>query len=471
MSGQQNFSQMTAASLGRSMAGGVCDPVDVCEYFLERIAKAQDKAIYLEMTEERARAEAQASRKRHRQGRPLGPLDGVPISWKDLFDVAGTRTTAGSDVFRYAPPAKEDAAVVASATAAGMVCLGKVNLSEFAFSGLGINPHFGTPVNPFDSDTPRIPGGSSSASAVSVASGLAPCSIGTDTGGSVRIPAAFNGLVGFKSSQGRIEKRGTFDLSPTLDTIGPLTKTVEDAVLLDAVLRGAVLPGAIRASLREIQILVPENIVFDDTEDDVVRNFDACLAKLETAGARIRRRKMPVLEKMRALTLEHGAIVSAESYMVHKSRIESAEGCKIDPRVVSRIMNGQKMSAFDLLTIQSERKRLIAAFDTELDGGLLAMPTVAHSAPEIAPLNADTDRYHAVNMLTLRNTMIGNFLATCGLALPSGYDKRGLPTSILFSGSLGSDDRLLSLGLGIEKELSELTGLQDRNYVDGRSEP
>lgn len=458
MSGQQNFSQMSAASLGRSMAEGVFDPVDVCEHFLECIENAEDKAVYLEVTAERARAEAIASRKRHRDGRSLGPLDGVPISWKDLFDVAGTRTTAGSEILRDTAPVERDAVVVANAATAGMVCLGKVNLSEFAFSGLGINPHFGTPRNPFDSDIPRIPGGSSSGSAVSVARGLAPCSIGTDTGGSVRIPAAFNGLVGYKSSEGRIEKRGVFDLSPTLDTVGPLTKTVEDAVLLDALLRGAVLPGAMRAAVSGITIMVPENIVFDDAEDAVVKNFDACLAKLEAAGARIKRRKMPILDEMRALTLAHGAIVSAESYMVHKSRIESANGRKIDPRVVTRILNGDKMSALDILTIQRERKRLIAAFDTELDGGLLAMPTVAHTAPEIAPLEADTDQYHAVNMLTLRNTMIGNFLATCGLTLPSGRDARGLPTSILFSGSLGSDDRLLSLGLGIEKELSGLTG-------------
>lgn len=458
MDGRQNFSQMSASALGRSISQGSLDPVDVCEYFLEAIEKAEDKTVFLEVTAERARAEALASRNRHKAGRSLGPLDGVPISWKDLFDVKGTRTTVGSDVFRSAPPAAQDATVVSHAAAAGMVCLGKVNLSEFAFSGLGINPHYGTPRNPFDTDTPRIPGGSSSGSAVSVASGLAPCSIGTDTGGSVRIPAALNGLVGYKSSERRIEKYGAFDLSPTLDTIGPLSKTVEDAVLLDAMLRGAVLPAAKHRSLQGVNILVPENIVFDDAEEAVVRNFDACIAKLETAGARITRSKMPIFEEMRNLTSEHGAIVSAESYLVHKMRIESSEGHKIDSRVVSRIMNGAKMSSFDLLTIQRERRRLIAAFSAELGDGLLAMPTVAHTAPEIAPLNADTQKYHAVNMLTLRNTMIGNFMATCGLALPSGCDARGLPTSILFSGPFESDDRLLSLGLGIEKELSELTG-------------
>src|SRR5271170_4012062 len=229
----------SAAALARLYRKGTITPSEAADWFLDRIETATDRAIFIAMTAERARREAATSTARYRAGAPLGPLDGVPVAWKDLFDLVGTTTTAGSDIYRSAPPARADATVVRNLADAGMVSLGKVNLSEFAYSGLGLNPHFGTPRNPYDANVHRVPGGSSSGSAVAVAAGLAPVAIGTDTGGSVRIPAAFNGLVGFKTAEGSIDRTGIFALSPTLDTVGPLARTVEDCLLLYSALRGA----------------------------------------------------------------------------------------------------------------------------------------------------------------------------------------------------------------------------------------
>ena len=460
MSDRLDLARLSAASLGRALASGDCDAVAVCDDFLDRISGYSDQNIFLAVTSGRARREAEASRARYRAGRPLGPLDGVPISWKDLIDVRGVTTTAGSALRRDGPGATDDAPVVANAAAAGMICLGKVNLTEFAYSGLGLNPHFGTPQNPHDSFTPRAPGGSSSGSGVSVAVGLSPVSVGTDTGGSVRIPAAFNGIVGFKTSERRIDKAGVVPLSETLDTVGPLTRTVEDAVLMDMVLRGAMTTPVRHAVLSDLNLIVPENEVFDGAEAAVVENFESCIAQLARAGARVSRRALPFLDDIGSVTRDHGSLTAAEAYLIHREMIEGPDGARVDPRVVARIEAGREMSAFDLLTVQQSRRRLIADFEHELAGGLLVMPTTRLTAPEIAPLEADPELFHTVNLQTLGNTLIGNFLATCGLALPSGRDARGLPTSILFSAPWGEDERLLSAGLAIESALSPLLSVR-----------
>ncbi|MGL4964326.1 MAG: amidase [Inquilinus sp.] len=444
-----DLSQISAAALGRLYLAGATDPVTATEVFLDRIRACPDRAIFLLLTEERARREAEASRQRYRAGRPLGPLDGVPIAWKDLVDLEGTVTTAGAEVLRHAPPAVADAPIARHLAAAGMVSLGKVNLSEFAYSGLGLNPHFGTPLNPFDA-VPRAPGGSSSGSAVAVARGLAPCAIGSDTGGSVRIPAAFNGLVGLKTTEGRIDKSGVFPLSQTLDTIGPLARTVEDCILLDAALRGAVATDIRRAELSGLRLVVPENVVFDHAEDGVVANFERALAALTAGGATVERRRIAVIDEMFATGAAHGSLTAAEAYAFHRELMEGPDAARVDPRITSRIGAGKRMTAVDLLAIQAMRKRLTPALVAELDGALLAFPTVPHAAPEIAPLEADVELYHQTNLRSLRNTMIGNILTTCGLALPTGLDGRGLPTSLLLSAPAGDESRLLAIGLAAE---------------------
>ncbi len=446
----------SAANLGRVLASGAMDPVEVAEFFLGRIAEATPRNVFLSVAGDRARLEAEASRKRYREGRALGPLDGVPVSWKDLFDVAGSPTTAGSALFCDTPPAGRDAPVVANLAAAGMVSLGKVNLTEFAYSGLGLNPHYGTPANPHDTAVERAPGGSSSGSGVSVASGLCPCSIGSDTGGSVRIPAAFNGIVGYKTSERRIDKSGVFPLSDTLDTVGPLARSVEDVVLLDMAMRGMVATGVRRGDLSVLTIVVPDNVVHDGVDDAVGANFEAAIERLSRVGANVIRRTLPLLDEVQAVTQAYGSVTAAEAYFVHKDRVDGPDCEAIDRRVVARILGGKRMSSHDLVVITRARKRLIRDLEKELDGALLAMPTTPHTAPEIAPLEADDELFHRTNLKTLRNTMLGNFLATCGLALPSGRDAKGLPTSILFSAPWGADEMLLSKGLAIEPALTEV---------------
>jgi aspartyl-tRNA(Asn)/glutamyl-tRNA(Gln) amidotransferase subunit A len=302
----------SASEIGLALARRDCSPVILAEYLLDRIEASIDDHIFLCVTRERAIAEAKASEKRLAAGQALSPLDGVPIAWKDLFDMAGEVTTAGSMIYRDAPPANKDAAVVANATAAGMVALGKTNLNEFAYSGLGLNPHYGTPKNPHGHD--RAPGGSSSGSAVAVARGLVPCAIGTDTGGSVRIPAGFNGLVGYKPSDGRIGKNGVFPLSRTLDTIGPLARTVEDCIALDRGMRG-VAPTKVQPQIVEgLKLIVPETIVLDGLEPDVTKNFEASLTQLASAGASILRQSLPTFDNVYREIAEHGAISAYESF-------------------------------------------------------------------------------------------------------------------------------------------------------------
>ncbi|WP_212523522.1 amidase [Actibacterium sp. MT2.3-13A] len=449
MADLEALSGRSAATIARALAAGEASPVALAELLLDRIA-AQSSPVFLAVTRERALAEARAAQARLTAGRALSPLDGVPIAWKDLIDVAGTRTTAASDIYRDAEPARADAPIVANAAAAGMVSLGKLNLTEFAYSGLGLNPHYGTPVNPNDPATPRAPGGSSSGSGVAVASGLAPVAIGTDTGGSVRIPSAFNGVVGYKSSEGRISTAGVFALSRTHDTIGPLARSVEDCVLSEMVLRGAATSAVRRRPAEGLRIFVPETVVLDDLDPAVAANFEASLRRLEAAGARIERGPLPPFAEALRLAGEIGTITAAEAYVEHRALVDGPEAARIDRRVVARIMGGKRMPASGLITLHRARAAGMAELAGRLDGALLAMPTTPHTAPEIAPLEADDELFHRVNLKTLRNTLIGNFLNLPGLAIPNGRDADGLPTSFLLAATGGEDDRLLGAGLGVE---------------------
>ena len=451
-----NIAGTSVHDLGRQLAAGKLDPVDLTETYLERIANHPDQAVFIEVMAERARAEAQASRKRHKEDRPAGPLDGVPIAWKDLFDVAGSRTTCGAEVHRARAPATADAPVVAACADAGMICLGKVNLTEFAFSGLGLNPHYGTPRNPHSKDAPRIPGGSSSGSAVAVASDLAPIAVGSDTGGSVRIPAALNGLVGYKSSEGHIDKSGVQALSLTLDTVGPLGRSVADCALLERVMRREHNVTPRPAGLSDCKLLVPENLVFEGADDAVVTNFERALSRLSSQGIKIERRKLGVLDDMLDISARHGTLVTAEAYYVHHDLMEGPERERIDARVVARIEMGKKMGAYDIIAIREGRARLIRALAADMEGPtFMAIPSVAVTAPEIAPLEADEEVFHKTNLTVLRNTMIGNFLNLCGFTMPSGTDSNGLPTGILFSATGGEDERLICYAQSLETALKE----------------
>ncbi|MBO0662883.1 amidase [Jiella sp. CQZ9-1] len=440
---------MPAMAIAQAFAAGQASPVALSEFYLSRI-EAQTSPVFLAITRQRALAEAAAAEQRIGAGTPASCLDGVPIAWKDLIDLAGEPTTAASALYRHAPPAAADAPIAAHAAAAGMVCLGKVNLSEFAYSGLGLNPHFGTPINPHDPQTPRVPGGSSSGSAVAVAAGLAACAIGTDTGGSVRVPAAFNGLVGYKSSEGRIDKRGVFALSRSLDTVGPLARSVADCVGLDIVLRGAVATPICRRALSGLTVVVANGIVCADLEPAVAENFEASLRRLEQGGAKIVTAPLKPLDEAARLAAEFGTITAAEAYVEHRDQVDGPDVTRIDRRVVARIKGGAAMRAADLITLQRARAQGIAALRRQLDGALVAMPTTPHVAPAIAPLEADDALFHRVNLKTLRNTAIGNFLNLPGLAVPNGTGTAGMPTSFLLAANGGEDERLLGFGLAAE---------------------
>ncbi|NYT44279.1 amidase [Alcaligenaceae bacterium] len=445
-------SDYSATELGQMLARGEINAVDLTEHFISRVQAHGDSAVFITTTFERAREEAAASAARYQRGCPLGALDGVPIAWKDAVDIKGTPTTAGSAIYRDAPAAAEDAPVVARLAAAGMVTLGKTNLSEFAYSALGLNPHYGTPLNPRARDVRRAPGGSSSGSGVAVGARLAPVAIGTDTGGSVRVPAAFNGVVGYKTSETRYDRRGVFPLSQTLDTVGVLAHTVSDCFLVDQALRGgrADVPAtASGQSLQALTLVVPANVVLDDLEPEVQANFTASLDRLSAAGVKVLRRHVPELDELKALSASHGFLASAEAYCWHHDLLESSRSGEVDPFVYKRIMAGKGMSAYDLLRLQQGRAKLGASLRASMGEAMLVMPTVAHVAPPLAALEQDMDHFVAVNSKTIRNTMWGNMLNICALALPNGLGAAGMPTSIVFAAGAEREDFLLDCGLSL----------------------
>ena len=441
----------SALELGRRLAAGELDAVALAEESLVR-ARAAGRA-FIAVTEERARREAEASAARLRAGAPLGPLDGVPVAWKDLIDVEGVPTTAASALRRDAPPARADAPVVARLAAAGMVCAGKTNLSELAYSGLGLNPHFGTPPNPRGSGPERIPGGSSSGSAVAVASGVVACAIGTDTSGSIRVPAAFCGLVGFKPTAARVDRAGILPLAPTLDSVGPLATSVADAVVLDALLRGAALPQAGALAAAPLRLVVPEGDLGEEAEPAVAGAFADALAALAQAGAAIERRPLAAIAAVRALLDEHGSLVAHEAWRVHRALLDGPDAERLDRRVLRRLRDGRALPQEGYEALLRERPRLQAQLAAELDGALAVWPAVRHAAPELEPLERDDELFARVNLSTLRNTMPGSFLDMPGVALPMGADASGLPLGLLISGARGSDDRVLAAALAAEAVL------------------
>lgn len=441
----------SVASLAGSLQSGALDPRDLIDQILGAIAEFPDQAIFTCLLPERARSEAEAAQRRIKEGRSLGLLDGVPFAWKDLFDVEGVTTNAGSVVLADQPPAAEDADVVKSLAAAGMVSVGKTNMSEFAFSGLGLNPHYGTPRNPASVNDDRITGGSSSGSAAAVAAGLVPAAMGTDTGGSIRIPAAFNGIVGYKATRGRYSMKGVYPLATSLDSLGPLCRTVQDAVWIDAAMRGLTAPQIARRPLSGQRFVIAETVFFDGAEDGVVAAFEAAVERLARAGAAIRRQSFPVISDIFALMTERGPLVTAEAFALHKERLSGPDAARMDPRVVARARLGERISLPDYLHILERRQAMQAEFAASLTPGELVLtPTLPHVAPLIEPLRQDDDLFFAMNGKTLRNTLIGNFLNWCGVSIPCGFGEGDMPVGLMISGLAHGDDDLLATALSAE---------------------
>ena len=369
---------------------------------------------------------------------------------KDLFDIAGEPTPAGSKVLADAPPARANAPVVQRMLNAGFITMGRVNMTEFAFSGLGINPHYGTPTSPWDRGAARIPGGSSSGTAVAVADGMVAAGLGTDTGGSCRIPAAFCGVVGYKPTARRVPITGVLPLAPSLDSVGPLATTVACCAAIDAILAGEESVPGVPAPLAGLRLAVPENVVLDGMDATVAAAFDKALSMLSVAGARITRVRFPAFDSIAAVNAK-GGYAASEAYAWHRALL-AAKGDGYDPRIRVRIMRGEGMSAADYLDLGPARARIIAAFDADTcDFDCVVMPTVPIVAPRIADLD-DEREYNRINMLILRNTALGNFLDRCAISLPC-HQPGDAPVGLMLMGETMGDARLFRIAAAVEDAL------------------
>ncbi len=407
---------------------------------------------FVRLFEAGALAAARATDLQAQAGLPRARLGGIAISIKDLFDVAGWPSTGGSRAMDDAQPARSDSAAVARLRAAGAAPIGHTNLSEFAFSGVGINPHHGTPPNPVTlalDGLQRIPGGSTSGGAVSVASGAAWAALGSDTGGSIRIPAALQGLVGFKNTARLTPAEGCIPLSTSLDTVCALTRSVRDAVLMHEVLAQRTVRLA-RRPLNACRFGVP-NQLLEGMDATVSRAFERCLAALSRAGARVESLCLPELDDLAPLQAG-GGLPAAESWAWHRERIAS-HGPHYDPRVALRIRRGAAISAADYLQLLSVRRAWISRMETALQGfDAMLSPTVPVVAPLLQPLLDSDETFFACNTLLLRNTSVVNLLDGCALSLPCQQADE-LPVGLMAWAPALHDDHLLDLSLSIEAAL------------------
>ncbi|MCC7705796.1 amidase [Janthinobacterium sp. GW460P] len=437
----------TIRELAFDLAAGRITSVALTQQMLARAEahRAQGGHAYVSLDGERALLEARASDAARAACIVASPLAGVPISIKDLFDVKGQVSSAASLALAGAPPAVADAGAVARLRAAGAVLLGRTNMSEFAFSGLGLNPHYGTPRNPHDGA--RVAGGSTSGGAVTVALDMAAGALGTDTGGSIRIPSAFCGLTGFKPTAASVSLAGTLPLSRSLDSAGPIAHSVDCCAILYAALSGHDI-GAQAPALKGLRFGFTLDYVGTHVAPQVQQAFDAALDKLRQAGALVERFDFPELLELPAIN-GGGGLVAAEAWHWHRALMEE-KGAQYDPRVAARIRRGQQQGAADYIDLLDARARLIAIARRRLapfDAWL--MPSVATLAPQVAPLEADDATFFATNGLVLRNASVINFLDGCALSLPCHADG-ALPVGLGICGLAGADDHMLHIGRTVE---------------------
>ncbi len=411
----------------------------------------QGKLTFTKLFKDQAIKQAISIDQKRISGDLLPPYAGVPITVKDLFDVEGYPTTAGSKLLKDAPVAEKNATIVDRLEKAGFIILGRTNMTEFAFSGLGLNPHYGTPSSSYDRKTGRIPGGSSSGAAVSVADGFAAAGIGTDTGGSCRIPAALCGIVGFKPSQSRIPREGTYPLSPSLDSIGPLAPTVESCAILDAIMAGEDPKPVEKISLKGLKFAIITKPTLNDMDDHVKDTFDRVRSRLEALGTKTTGVNLQELDKIPHLN-KHGGIAAAEAYKWHKEQLDSSFE-EYDKRVASRIMNWEGQTDDNYKDLLNAREKIIKTVNKKIKNyDAIICPTVPTIAPTIASL-ADDQVYLKQNMLMLRNPSIFNFLDRCSISIPC-HKPETAPVGLMISGSNGEDQKILSIAATLQSELS-----------------
>jgi len=442
---------LTIVELSQLLTNGKITSRELVEQSLTAIDDAQGEGarVFLLVHADAARAAADSVDAQRRAGARLPVLAGIPLSIKDLFDEAGVTTLGGSKVLVGTAPATRDSTVVERVKKAGAIIIGRTNLTEFAYSGLGINAHYGTPKNIFDRAVGRIPGGSTSGGAISVGDGMAAGAIGTDTGGSVRIPAALNGLVGFKPTARRVPLDGTLPLSSSLDSAGPIARTVADCALLDQVLTAESVGTAAPAALRGLRFAAPNTVFLDDLSPDVANAFAQALARLSTAGATIV--ELPMAEFAQAATVSsRGSLVSAEAFAWHRRWITDCAD-KYDPRVIMRIRPGETMSAADYIDLLQLRQRFIRTINAAAgDYDAMLMPTTPDTAPTIAEASKDDESYFRWNGRMLRNTSIVNAFDGCALSIPC-HDPGSAPVGLMIAGTQDTDHRILAIGLAVEQ--------------------
>jgi aspartyl-tRNA(Asn)/glutamyl-tRNA(Gln) amidotransferase subunit A len=449
------------ARLAADLAAGATTSRALVETALERIGDpaGQGSTVFLEVDAEAARATADAYDRLRAAGTVLSPLAGIPVSVKDLFDVTGQVTRAGSRLLSGSPPASADAPVVARLRRAGAVILGRTNMTEFAFSGLGLNPHYGTPLSPYRREMAgdaRIAGGSSSGAAASVADGMAAVAIGSDTGGSIRIPAAFTGLTGFKPTASRIPRQGAVPLSTTLDSFGPIGVSAACCALVDRILAGLEprVPGARR--IEGLRLGVLTHYVTDDIEAPVAAAIDTALKHLEAAGALLADVRFAPIERLRMPVRNRASLSAIEGYAWHRPLL-AAHRDEYDPRVLARIEKGADARASDYLDLLAERAAMMEAADETLwrRFDAIVAPTVPIVPPRFADCDRDDAEYTRLNTLVLRNPSIFNLLDACAISLPC-HVRGEAPVGLMLAAAPHRDDALLSAAFAVERVLASI---------------
>jgi aspartyl-tRNA(Asn)/glutamyl-tRNA(Gln) amidotransferase subunit A len=439
----------TLATLADDLAHGRTSARKLVDECLTRIADPSGEGIrtFIHVDREAVIEGAEAMDRLRKAKAAPSPYAGIPVSIKDLFDIRGQVTRAGSRALEDSPPAEADATAVARLRRAGFIVIGRTNMTEFAYSGIGINPHYGTPKSAWQRNVGHVPGGSSSGAAVSIADGMAYGALGTDTGGSCRIPAAYNGIVGFKPTQRRVPLDGGVPLSFTLDSFGPLARTVGCCAVLDAVLADEPVRPLQPRPIRGMRLAVPTTVALDELEDEVARTFERTLEALSRQGALIERIAVPEFLDVGAMNAK-GGFAASESFAWHRYLLTS-KGDVYDPRVSSRILRGESLSAADYIDLIGARRSLIARATVRLAPyDALVMPTTAITPPRIADL-ADDKAFAKANLLSLRNCTLINMIDGCAISLPA-HREGDAPVGLMLASSGGSDRRILELAAGME---------------------
>jgi aspartyl-tRNA(Asn)/glutamyl-tRNA(Gln) amidotransferase subunit A len=440
----------TLASLADDLADGRTTSRKLVEDCLSRIADpaGEGQRVFIHVDREPALAAADAMDALRRANAGPSRFAGIPVSIKDLFDIKGQVTRAGSRALEDSAPAEADATVVARLRRAGFVVIGRTNMTEFAYSGIGINPHYGTPKSAYKRDIGHVPGGSSSGAAVSVADRMAYGALGTDTGGSCRIPAAYNGIVGFKPTQSRVPLDGGVPLSSSLDSFGPLANTVECCAILDAVLADEPINALTRRPVKALRLAVPTTVVLGDLDDAVASTFERALEALSKQGASIERIEMPEFADVGVINSK-GGFTAAESFAWHRYLLTS-KGDVYDPRVYVRIQRGESISAADYLEVVAERRSLVtraAARIAPYDA--LVLPTTSNTPPRIADLVTDDQAFTLQNLRSLRNCTMINMIDGCAISLPA-HRQGEIPVGLMLAQSAGNDRKLFQVAAGVE---------------------